>query len=331
MRMLKPVIEVHNLKKYFPVKTGFLQSLLTRKIRLVHAVDGITFQIMPKEVFGLVGESGCGKTTTGKALTRLLEPTEGKALFNGTDITPLQEHEMRKLYKHIQMIFQDPYDSLNPRMTIYDIVAEPIKLQKIAESPEQVPDLVAKALEELGLAPAEEFLSRFPHELSGGQRQRVAIARAFVLNPQFIVADEPTSMLDASTRSEVLDLILKLIEKTQCAFLYITHDIALARYICDRIAIMYLGKIVEMGLAEDVISEPCHPYTKALLAAVPVPDPTARRAKVTISGEVPSAFNPPTGCRFHPRCPVATADCKIREPSLVEIEKTHFVACHLVG
>jgi len=328
--MSEPVVEAYNLKKYFEIKTGFFQSLLAKQVPLVHAVDGVAFQIIPKEVFGLVGESGCGKTTTGKVLIRLIEPTDGKVLFNGVDITALSDREMRKLRSKMQMIFQDPYESLNPRMSIYDIIAEPIEIQNIAESPEEVLDLVSKALEELDLVPPEEFLFRFPHELSGGQRQRVAVARAFVVNPQFIVADEPTSMLDASIRSEVLKLILGLIEKTKCAFLYITHDIALARYICDRIAIMYLGKIVEMGSAEDVISKPLHPYTEALLAAVPVPDPTARRAEVTITGEVPSAFNPPPGCRFHPRCPHAMEICMKDEPAIIESEHKHFVACHLV-
>jgi peptide/nickel transport system ATP-binding protein len=328
--MSKPVIEAYDLKKYFEIKTGFFQSLMAKQVPLVHAVDGVNFQIAPQEVFGLVGESGCGKTTTGKLLVRLLEPTGGKALFKGTDLTALPEQEMRKLRGKIQIIFQDPYESLSPRMSIYDIIVEPIEIQKIAESPEEVLELVSKALESLDLVPPEEFLLRFPHELSGGQRQRVAVARAFVLNPEFIVADEPTSMLDASTRSEVLKLILGLIEKTKCAFLYITHDIALARYICDRIAIMYLGKIVETGPKEDVISKTFHPYTKALLAAVPVPDPLARRAEVTITGEVPSAFNPPPGCRFYSRCPYAMENCRKDEPALIEVEKNHFVACHSV-
>jgi len=327
--MREVTIEARNLKKYFPIKLGFFKSLRTGEVPVVRAVDGINFQVKSREIFGLVGESGCGKTTTGRLLLRLIEPTDGKVFFKGKDITSLSlKGEMRKLRRKMQIIFQDPYESLSPRMTIYDIIAEPIHLQKIAESEEEITEKVTKALEDMDLVPSEEFLYRFPHELSGGQRQRVSIARAFALEPEFIAADEPVSMLDASTRSEVLKLMLSLVEEVHCAFLYITHDIALSRYICDRIAVMYLGKIVEQGHTEDVIKKPLHPYTEALLAAVPVPDPAARRTEIVIKGEVPSSLNPPSGCRFHTRCPYVQDKCCKDEPPLAVGGEDRYVACH---
>jgi peptide/nickel transport system ATP-binding protein len=326
--MAESLLEVQGLKKYFPIKLGLLKSL-TSEAPLVRAVDGVSFKISAGEVFGLVGESGCGKTTTGRCILRLIEPTGGRIVYKGEDITNLPlEREMRRLRRSMQIIFQDPYESLNPRMSIYDIIAEPIRLQKITENSEETLEMVKRALEEMRMVPPDEYLYRFPHELSGGQRQRVAVARAFVLEPDFIVADEPTSMLDASIRGEVLKLILNLIEKTRCAFLYITHDFALARYTCDRIAVMYLGQIVEKALTEEVIKNPAHPYTEALLAAVPVPDPTARRTEVVVKGEVPSPINPPQGCRFHPRCPYAKKICSKEEPKLVEVGNNHYVACY---
>jgi peptide/nickel transport system ATP-binding protein len=322
------LVEVRNLKKYFPVKLGIIERLRIRELPVVHAVDGINFKIRSEEIFGLVGESGCGKTTTGMVLLRLIDPTSGSVLFKGKDLTSLPESEMRKTRRKMQIIFQDPYESLNPSMTVYSSIAEPVQVQKIASSPEEVTEKVTKALEDVDLVPPEKFLYRFPHELSGGQRQRVAIARAFVLEPEFVVADEPVSMLDASVRSRVLDLMLGLVEKVHCGFLYITHDIALARYICDQIAVMYLGKIVEKGPTEDVIKNPSHPYTEALLAAVPVPDPAARRTEIVVKGEVPSAINPPSGCRFHTRCPYAQDKCRKEEPQLVASGKDRYVACH---
>jgi peptide/nickel transport system ATP-binding protein len=322
-------INAQGLVKHFPIKLGLWKSLVAKENPFVHAVDGVSFHIASGEVFGLVGESGCGKTTTGRLLVRLLDLTEGQVIFKGTDLVSLSKQEMQSLRRYMQIIFQDPYESLDPRMSIFDIIAEPVRIQKIVEREEDIAQMVAKSLEEFGLVPAEEYMYRFAHELSGGQRQRVAIARAFVLKPEFIVADEPVSMLDASIRSEVLKLLLASQKKYETSFLYITHDIALARHVCDRLAVMYLGKIVEKGYTEEVIHKPLHPYTEALIAAVPVPDPTARRIRVTLKGEVPSAINPPTGCRFNTRCPHAMEICRKKEPSLIEVEKGHFVACHL--
>jgi peptide/nickel transport system ATP-binding protein len=325
-------LEVRNLVKHFPVKLGFFKTLVSREAPFVHAVDGVSFEVRKGEIFGLVGESGCGKTTTGRCLLRLVEPTKGQVVFQDTDILALSlEHQMRRLRRKMQIVFQDPYESLNPRMSIYDIIAEPLRIQKAVNGEDEAKERVIEVLDELDLIPPEEFLYRFPHELSGGQRQRVAIARAFVLRPEFIVADEPVSMLDASIRIEVLKLMLSMQKKLQVSVLYITHDIALARHLCDRIAVMYLGKIVEMGSTDHVVRNPQHPYTKALIAAVPVPDPTARRIEVVIKGEVPSAINPPAGCRFHTRCPHAMEICRKKEPPLAMVDENRYVACHLHG
>jgi peptide/nickel transport system ATP-binding protein len=325
-------IEAKNLVKHFPIKLGFFKTLTTKQAPEVHAVDSVSFKIQKGEIFGLVGESGCGKTTTGRLLVRLIEPTSGQVIFNGVNLTNLSlEKDVRRLRRKMQIIFQDPYESLNPRMSIFDTIAEPVRIQKAAQSETEVSKMVRESLEEFDLIPAEEFMYRFPHELSGGQRQRVAIARAFVLRPEFIVADEPVSMLDASIRGEVLKLLLSVQKKLHTSFLYITHDIAISRHVCDRMAVMYLGKIVEQGPAEEVILKPLHPYTEALIAAVPVPDPTARRLSVTIKGEVPSAVNPPPGCRFHTRCPHAMEICRKKEPPLVPIEENRHVACFLHG
>ncbi len=328
--MLKEtLVKAENLKKWFPVSGGFLSSLVSRKQLYVRAVDGVSFDIKKGEIFGLAGESGSGKTTTGRMLLRLIEPTSGKILLNKEDITRIPDGKMKPIRKRMQIVFQDPYESLNPRMTIFDILAEPLQIQGISNEKE-LKTRVSKALEDVQLVPPEEYTYRFPHELSGGQRQRVATARALVLSPEFIVADEPVSMLDVSIRAEVLNLMVDLMNKYQVAFLYITHDLALARHICDRVAVMYLGKIMEMGDVDNVILEPLHPYTQALIAAVPLPDPTSRRIEVVIKGEIPSPINPPSGCRFHTRCPKYIGDiCRTKEPPLVDLGKGQMVACHL--
>jgi peptide/nickel transport system ATP-binding protein len=326
------IIKVINLKKWFPVRRGFFQALLSKKESFVRAVDDVSFDIKTKEVFGLAGESGSGKTTTGRLILKIIDPTSGKIFFKDEDITKLTRKQMKRkqLRRKMQTVFQDPYESLNPRKTVMDIIAEGLRIQKIVNSEKEVEERVIKTLEDVKLVPPNEFLFRYPHELSGGQRQRVAVARTFILNPEFVVADEPISMLDVSIRAEILNLFLEMVEKFNVSILYITHDLATARHMCHRIAIMYLGKIMEMGTAEDIVYEPLHPYTKALISAVPVPDPKSRRIKLTIKGEIPSPVNPPPGCRFHTRCPNAEEVCRKEEPELIEVGKEHYVACHRI-
>ncbi|MEM3579654.1 MAG: ABC transporter ATP-binding protein [Candidatus Bathyarchaeia archaeon] len=328
--MSEHIIKVEKLRKWFPVRLGFFRSLISRRQLFVRAVDGVSFEIHKGEIFGLAGESGSGKTTTGRMLVKLIEPTSGKIIFRGQDITFLKPEEVKPLRRHFQIVFQDPYESLNPRMTVGDILAEPLRLLKVVESEDELEAKVRQILEDVELIPPEEFIFRYPHELSGGQRQRVATARAFVVNPDFIVADEPVSMLDVSIRAEILKLMLSLVDKYKTSFLYITHDLALSRHMCDRIGIMYLGKIVEMGTSDQIVYEPLHPYTKALIDAVPVPDPLAKRGDVVIKGEIPSPINPPPGCRFHTRCPQYIGDiCRTKAPPFMDMGKGHFVACHL--
>jgi len=329
--MVETTVRVEDLKKWFPVRMGFFGSLVSRKELFVHAVDGISFEVQKGEIFGLAGESGSGKTTTGRVILRLTNPTSGKILFKDKDITRLRDRQLKPFRQKMQMVFQDPYESLNPRMTIFDIVAEPLRIHG-GLSPKETEDKVHKTLDNVELTPPEEFTTRYPHELSGGQRQRVGVARALTLEPEFIVADEPVSMLDVSIRAEVLNLMVDLREKMQVAFLYITHDLAVARHTCDKVAIMYLGKIMEKGPIEKLIFEPLHPYTQALIAAVPVPDPSSKRIDAMIKGEIPSPVNPPSGCRFHTRCQCYIGDiCRTVEPLLVETAKDHCVACHLYG
>lgn len=325
----KTLVKAENLKKWFPVSAGFFNTLISRKQLYVHAVDGVSFDIKKGEIFGLAGESGSGKTTTGRMLLRLIEPTSGKIILDNQDITKIPENKLKPFRKRMQIVFQDPYESLNPRMTVFDILAEPMQIQGNHKESE-IKARLKKVLEDVQLVPPEEYMHRFPHELSGGQRQRVATARALVLDPEFIVADEPVSMLDVSIRAEVLNLMVDLVKKYQVSFLYITHDLALARHICDRVGVMYLGKMMELGSVEDVIINPMHPYTQALIAAVPLPDPTSRRIEVVIKGEIPSPINPPSGCRFHTRCPKYIGDiCRTKEPPLADVGKGQLVACHL--
>jgi oligopeptide/dipeptide ABC transporter ATP-binding protein len=322
-------IRVEDLKKWFPVKLGFFRTLISRMKLWVRAVDGVSFQVRKGEIFGLAGESGSGKTTTGRTLLKLVEPTEGNIYFKGRDISSFEGKEMKSLRKKMQIIFQDPYESLNPRMTVGDIIAEPLRVLKAYSDRSQIQERVKNTLEDVQLIPPVEFFFRYPHELSGGQRQRVGIARAFILEPDFVVADEPVSMLDVSIRAEILDLIFSMVEKYRSSFLYITHDLALARHICDRIAIMYLGKIMEKAPTEEIVYKPLHPYTEALISAVPVPDPTSKRSETVIKGEIPSPINPPSGCSFHTRCPKAMDVCRSKEPRLIEEKEEHYVACHL--
>jgi peptide/nickel transport system ATP-binding protein len=314
---------------WFPVQTGFLQSLMSRRKDFVRAVDGIDFNIRHGEVFGLVGESGSGKTTTGRLVLRLLEPSSGTIRFDGTDITSLSKEEVRLLRRRMQIIFQDPYASLNPRMKVGHSIGHGLQIHDLARGKE-LESRVVDIMERVGLTPANILYGKFPHQLSGGQRQRVVIARALVTHPSLVVADEPIAMADVSVRAMLLDLMLRLKRDFDLTYLFITHDLATAKYICDRIAIMYLGKIVEVGTLEEVYRRAQHPYTQALLAAVPVPDPRARRQHPIPQGEIPNPINPPSGCRFHPRCPYAFDPCLRIEPALIADDSGHGVACHLI-
>jgi len=325
-----PLVQVSGLRKLFPLTAGLFQT--TRSY--IHAVDDINFTIPHGESLALVGESGSGKTTTGKLLVRLIDPTEGQIHIytsaGDTEISRLRGSELKKFRRHVQMIFQDPYESLNPRRTIFDTISEPLVVQGLGQLVERE-RRVAELLVWVGLTPPETFMFRFPHELSGGQRQRVAIARALIVNPTFVVADEPTSMLDVSIRTGVMHLMQELADRLGVTYLYITHDLAVARYMSNRIAVMYLGKIVEMGDTEEVLSKPLHPYTKALLSAVPIPDPNYERPIPDIKGSIAQPINPPPRCRFYDRCPIAAKICEENDhPPLLDKGSGHMAACYLV-
>ncbi|HEY2740930.1 MAG TPA: dipeptide ABC transporter ATP-binding protein [Gaiellaceae bacterium] len=318
-----PLLEVRHVKKYFPIRSGVLQ----REVARVHAVDDVSFAVHEGETLGLVGESGCGKSTLGRTIVRLLEPTDGEVIFQGRQIGHLGTRQLRPLRREMQMVFQDPYASLNPRKRVGTIVSDPMRIHDLGSRAEQK-RRVGEILETVGLSP--EHYNRFPHEFSGGQRQRIGIARALALRPKLIVADEPVSALDVSIQSQMLNLLDDLQNEFRLTFLFIAHDLGVVRHVSDRIAVMYLGKLVELSPADELYTRPIMPYTEALLSAVPIPDPdlAAKRERIVLEGDVPSPINPPSGCRFHPRCRYATDVCQQLEPPLVDYGNGHLAACH---
>lgn len=321
--MTKPLLQVVNLKKHFPIKSGIFQHTVGQ----VRAVDGVSFTVNEGETFGLVGESGCGKSTTGRAILRLIEPTDGSVIFDGQEITTLGQSNMKKMRGQMQIVFQDPYASLNPRFTIRQTLEEPLITHKTHPSTAMRLKRIAELLEIVGLSPSR--MNRYPHEFSGGQRQRIGIARALAVSPRLIIADEPVSALDVSVQSQVLNLFDDLQKQFHLTYVFIAHDLSVVRHISDRVGVMYLGKMVEMTTSELLYQEPLHPYTQALLSAVPIPDPAAKRERIILQGDLPSPANPPKGCPFHTRCQHVMDICKTVTPEFVEVHPDHFTSCHL--
>jgi oligopeptide/dipeptide ABC transporter ATP-binding protein len=319
---LSRLLQVEDLKVHFPIKKG----LFSKTIGFVYAVDGVSFSLGAGETFGLVGESGCGKTTTGLAVLRLIEPTSGKVQYRRKDVLHLNRRQQRSLKKHIQIIFQDPYSSLNPRMTVNKILGDPMEIHGLYKGREKE-ERIAYLLEKVGLTPDQG--RRYPHEFSGGQRQRISIARALVLNPQIVIGDEPVSALDVSIQAQIINLMIDLQQEFRLSYLIISHDLAVVEHICDQIGVMYLGKIVEMGNYQDIYQDPKHPYTQALLSAIPVADPHTQKDRIVLKGDVPSPILPPSGCAFHPRCPYRMDSCDELPPKLEKVSVSHSVACYL--